>query len=163
MEGVMSKLISVIVFLILAVLSLSAADAVPGGMKIIQGYNFRRGRAVDASAWTIEKQNGARIEFECGPNEGSWASPKNVKTYVWYRERIVNGYLVRLALTKKDLRTVWDDEDEHHPGNVLLVSFLLEGSKSDRTADFKARIANSSDMADVLLMVLTFDPAKSGY
>ena len=100
-------------------------------------------------------------QSESGPNEGSWAKPTAIKSYSWYRERIVNGYSVRLALTKPDVRTVWDEEGEVHPGSVLLVTFLL-GSPDlpDNSANFKAKITDPSDMADVLLMVLTFNPSK---
>ena len=159
----MSKLIATTVFVILTVSLLCASDAALGGMKLIEGYSLRRESTVDAAAWRIEKQNGPRIEFESGPSEGSWADPKDMKEYTWYRERIVNRHSVRLALTKPGLRTVWDEKGDISPGNVLLITFLLGGPRSANTANFKVKIACPAEAADVLLMVLTFDPAKGGY
>jgi len=159
----MSKLIATTVFVILTVSLLSASDLPLGGMRLIDGYALRRESAVDAAAWRIEKQNGPRIEFESGPSEGSWADPKDMKEYTWYRERIVNRHSVRLAPTKPGLRTVWDEKGDISPGNVLLITFLLGGPRSANTANFKVKIANPAEVADVLLMVLTFDPAKGGF
>ena len=73
----------------------------------------------------------------------------------------MNGYTVRFALTKPDVSTEWDEEGEVHPGSVLLVTFP-HGSPDlpANSANFKAKITNPLDMADVLLMVLSFDPSK---
>src|SRR5882672_209416 len=139
----MRQALTTVLLLILGISPSGAADAVPGGMKLIEGYRAQRGRAVDAALWTIDKPNGCRIQFESGPNEGSWAKPTAIKSYSWYRERIVKGYTVRFALTKPDVSTEWDEEGEVHPGSVLLVTFLL-GSPDlpDNSANFKAKITN---------------------
>ena len=139
----MSKLIAATVFVILTASLLCASDAALGSVKLIEGYTLRRESAVDAAAWRIEKQNGLRIEFESGPSEGSWADPKDVKQYTWYRERTVNRHSVRLALTKPGLRTVWDERGDINPGNVLLITFLLGGPGSANTADFQSKDCQS--------------------
>ena len=108
---------------------------------------------------------GANDIFEAGLNEGSWADPEKEGTYSWYREQVVNGRKVRLALIKAGLKTVWEPNDgrERPPGNILLVTFQLERSNWTHTANFTAKIASREELADVLLMVLTFDPSTGVY
>lgn len=133
-----------------------------GDVQLLEGYSIKDTWAVDAHSWTIEKNGGLRIDFEAGPNEGSWADPKNREQYDWYREQIVNGCRVRVALIRAGLRTVWNDKDDARPGRVLLVTYLIEGEESSFTANFKTKIVSERDLGDALLMALTFNPAKAG-
>jgi hypothetical protein len=155
---------SFIVFILISH-HLCAADDVLGGLKLLEGYSMKRGSAVDATAWTIEKRGGLNISFEAGASEGSWADPNERNKYSWYREQRVNGYTVRFALVKQGLKTQWEPRDSRGlpPGNILLVSFLLEGDRSSHTANFSAKVGNSREMADALLMVMTFDPSKGTF
>ena len=132
---------------------------------LLFGYKLSADQAVDATAWTIQKPGGVTIEFEAGMNEGSWADPKNIDKYAFYKEQVVNGYKVRLALIKRGLKTVFDSQDGpgDEPGNILLVTSLLDGGMSDHTADFKAKIKNEEQLTDALLMILTFDPNKGTF
>ena len=144
---------------------LSNAESGFGGIQLLEGYSARRGSAVDAAAWTIERKNGLKISFEAGPNEGSWADPEDRNKYSWYREQRVHKYRVRYALVKSGLKTQWEPNGSRGlpPGNILLVTFLLAGGKSDHTANFSAKIAGLEELADALLMVATFDPAKGSF
>jgi len=143
--------------------SAHGADEAPGNMKLLAGYSVNHHWAVDAAACTIEKNGGAKIEYEAGPNEGSFADAKDVGQYAWYREQFVNGVKVRFALIKQGFKTGWEPKDSNEePGNILLITFLLHGEHSSDTADFWVKIRQSSDMADTLLMTMTFDPSKLG-
>ena len=135
------------------------------GIHLLDGYSAKRGSAVDAAAWTIEGKSGLKIYFEAGPNEGSWANPEELNKYSWYREQRIRGYTVRYALVKSGLKTQWEPDDSRGlpPGNILLVTFLLEKGKSDHTANFSAKLAGSEELADTLLMVATFDPSKGNF
>ena len=77
---------------------------------------------------------------------------------------MIKGFKVRLALIKPGVETIWEPENRRglKPGGILLVTFLLGGHK-DSTANFTAKIGSSEELADVLLMVLTFDPSKGAY
>jgi hypothetical protein len=156
----MNKLIAAILICILPY-NLPSSEQSFGGIKLLEGYKIKKDWAVDAAAWTIYKKGGLTIEFEAGMNEGLWADPKDRGTYAWYREQTVNGHKVMLALIKPGLKTVWEPDNPRNPdlGNILLVTFPL-GGLPDNTANFKAEILNDSEMADMLLMVLTFDPSK---
>ena len=153
-----------VLFLVLSG-QLCGAEAGFGGIQLLDGYAAKRGSAVDAAVWTIEGKSGLKIYFEAGANEGSWANPGQRNKYSWYREQRVRRYGVRYALVKSGLKTQWEpDESRGLPaGNILLVTFLLEGDKSDHTANFSAKVASSEELADALLMIATFDPSKGSF
>ena len=153
------------VMIVLSVASgLWASSDTMSGIKLLPGYRAKRGQAVDAAVWTIERDGGPIIEFESGPSEGSFPDPKERDLYSWHREQVINGFKVRLALIKPGVETIWEPENRRglKPGGILLVTFLLGGHK-DSTANFTAKIGSSEELADVLLMVLTFDPSKGAY
>jgi hypothetical protein len=154
-------------FVIFAVLTgqPSRAQSAFGGLQLLNGYSAKQAPAVDASAWTIEGKDGFKVNFEAGPNEGSWADPEDRGKYAWYREQVIHGVNVRFALVKPGLKTQWEPDNSRglSPGNILLVTFLLGGEKSSHTANFSAKIANQEEFADVLLMATTFDPSKGKF
>jgi hypothetical protein len=161
----MKRIFLCLTVFLLASQHISATDDALGGIKLLEGYSIKRGSTLDAIAWTIEKRGGLEISFEAGGSEGSWASPNERNKYSWYREQSVNGYTARFALVKRGLKTPWEPYDSRGlpPGNILLVTFLLEGDRSGHTANFSAKVANSQEIADALLMVMTFDPAKGTF
>jgi hypothetical protein len=135
------------------------------GLRLLDGYSATRESAVDAAAFTIEGKSGLKINFEAGPSEGSWADPQDEQKYAWYREQRLHGYTVRFALVKMGLKTQWEPEESRGlpPGNILLVTYLLRGANSKHTANFSAKVASSEELADALLMVVTFDPSSNKY
>ena len=141
--------------------NLCALDQSFGGIRLLDGYKVKKGWAVDAATWTIFREGGLSIEFEAGMNEGLWADAKEKDKYLWYREHVVNGHKVMLALIKPGLKTVWEPDNPRSPelGNILLVTFPI-GIQTEHTANFQAEIINEQELADALLMILTFDPAK---
>jgi hypothetical protein len=145
----------------LATSNIFAAGPPFGNIKLLEGYKIKKGWAVDAVTWTIHKEGGLTIDFEAGMNEGFWADPKKQADYLWYREQTVNGHKVMLALIKPGLKTVWEPGHPRSPefGNILLVTFPL-GGQADHTANFNAEILNEQELADALLMILTFDAAS---
>lgn len=156
-------------FFLAAVMSLYAVPMLFGGstgrfnqIQLLEGYSAKRQSAIDAAAWTIEGKNGLTIHFEAGPSEGCAVDWKHRDKYAWSREQIVNHHKVFLALVKPGIRTDPDLDSERGlpPGNVLLVCFPLGTSKGS-AANFVAKIASQEEMADMLVMVLTFDPSKA--
>jgi hypothetical protein len=164
-DGLMRKVLLSLAMFLLVSQHVSASGNAFGGLELLEGYSVKRGSAVDATTWTIEKRGGLAILFEAGASEGSWADPKERDTYSWYREQKVNGYTARFALVKGGLKTRWEPDNSRGlpPGNILLVSFLLEGERSSHTANFSVKVANSREIADALLMVMTFNPSKGAF
>src|SRR5271154_384006 len=151
----MRKTIVVLFFTLLASAHLLAYNDLTSCIKLLPGYKIKQGRAVDAAVWTIQKDGGGlTIEFEAGLNEGAWANPKNMSQYAWYKEQVVNGHKIILALIKPGLKTDWETDSSAalHPGNILLVTFPL-GIQPDHTANFKAKVSTPEELADMLLMV----------
>jgi hypothetical protein len=130
-------------------------------IRLLPGYSAKREHAVDATSWTIRGKTGLTIHFEAGLSEGRAADAGHREEYQWYREQYVNGHLVCLALVKPGTRSVRDLDmgRKLRGGNVVLVTFPLSGD-SAHAANFVAKVANSEELADVLLMALTFDPSK---
>jgi len=144
---------------------LGVAQSGFGGIHLLEGYSAIQDSTIDAAAWTIEGKSGFKIYFEAGPNEGSWADPGELSRYSWFRQQKIHGFEVRYALVKPGLKTQWELHRSRGlpPGNILLVTFLLDGDKSDHTADFCAKIASLDELADALLMIGTFDPSKGSF
>lgn len=136
----------------------------PGRIHLLDGYTATRGSAVDAAVWTIQGKSGLIIHFESGPSEGRAVNLRDREKYAWYRKQTVNGQEVLVALIKPGLKTVWEPDPERNlpPGNILLVTFPLSSSHPDSAANFVAKLADEQEMADVLLMTLTFDPSRGG-
>ena len=98
------KLILATILIGILPFNLCALDQSFGGIRLLDGYRVKKGWAVDAATWSIFREGGLLIEFEVGMNEGLWADAKEKDKYLWYREHVVNGHKVMLALIKPGLR-----------------------------------------------------------
>jgi hypothetical protein len=137
-----------------------------GGIHLLEGYSAERRWAVDVAAWQIKGPHGFVINFEAG--DGSWVDPKDAAQYAWFRETAIRGHRVRVALVKPGLKTQWEPERDRGlpPGNILLVTYVLWTATKqypEHAENFSAKIANPEELADALLMILTFDPSKRSF
>jgi hypothetical protein len=147
----------------LALLGSAFAGDLKSSIELLDGYRLTKDFAVDAAANTIEGERGFKIEFEAGPNEGLWADPAKATDYAWYRRLKIRGCTVHMALIKRGLRTVWEPAGaEKELGNVLLVTFSPRPEDQEYTANFSAKIHDEKELADALVMILTFDTKKFG-
>ena len=137
-----------------------AFDEPYGGLRLLEGYRFERSHTFDTINGVITKPGGLRIEFESGINEGYAIEPKNKTKYIWFREQTVNGHQVMVALVKRGM-TPWKPEVTRNPrpANVLIIT-IPGRIRPDDAANFYGEVANEQEIADMLLMVLTFDPDK---
>jgi hypothetical protein len=154
-------IIATIVLAFLLAAPAVAFDEPYGGLKLLDGYRFKRSSSVDTINGLIYKDGGLSIEFEAGISEGYAVDPSDKGKYVWYREQVVNGHKVLVALTRPGIGTVWKPERPRGPKpvNVLMVTFPGRFGLHD-AANFHAEVVNEEEVADTLLMVLTFDPTK---
>jgi hypothetical protein len=134
-----------------------------GGIHLLKGYSAQRVWTVDAQAWEIKGSHHFVIHYEA--EAGSWADPKDIQQYAWYRKTTIHGYTVRFALIKPGLKTQWEPERGRDlpPGNILLVTYVFwrrTKQYPEYSANFSAKIAGPSELADALLMTLTFDPSR---
>ncbi len=130
-------------------------------IKLLPGYHVTSAPGIDVTAWTIQKPGGLIIHFEAGPSEGLAVDPRDKSKYAWWREQTMCGRTVLIALTRPGVSIGSDADEERHlpPGNILMVAYPLGGHK-DHAANFIGKVANSEEIADMLLMALTFDPSK---
>ena len=128
-----------------------AADARLGGIRLLPGYVHQPLQGFDSIVGKITKKDGLQINYEIGgiPKPGGIRlggqfsdrpklTPKNQVR--WYREQIVNGQPVHLAYRKDD---------------VLLVSYPKKGM------NLSVKLRSADEMAEALLMILTYPNAAS--
>lgn len=141
-----------------------SSDASFSAIHLLGGYSATRESATDAVSWKIRGKSGFIIHFEAGPSEGSAINLKERAKYAWYREQMVHGQKVKLALIKPGLKTDPDLDAERNlpPGNIMLVTYPLGGHRS-HAANFVGKIATQEEMIDMLLMALSFDPSKGSF
>ena len=111
-------------------------------MGLLPGYRVTENQGIDSVVGNISKGAGRlTIHFDIFGATGNQADSEEVeKSTIWRREQKINGARVICVYTKS---------------RDLIVTFPL-------SANFVARIRNQQDLADMLLMVLTFhSPASS--
>jgi len=118
-------------------------DPVPGAMKLLPGYRHTKDPGDVQLTGNIWKERGLDIYYDIGGG-GSTTATRKAKA-LWYKEQVVNGRVVQLALA------VFPSKSRE-----LFVS-VPEGS--DRFANFHAKVQSEEDVAEMLLMVLTYTPA----
>jgi hypothetical protein len=152
-----------IISLCLLLLQLPVVEQPVGGIQLLKGYTYKNHSGVDTRVATISKAGGMVIDIEYGL-AGAWVNQNDFDKYVWHKEQIINGHKVTMALIKPGLKTVWEADSPRNkePGNILLITIPLNNVNNDPdyVIDFKAEITSSEEMVDMILMVLTFDPAK---
>jgi hypothetical protein len=116
---------------------LGESESFPGSIKLLPGYTHQKGRGVDSAVGTIHKNGGLDIEYDIGAGHytecGALCGWTNGE--IWRKEQRIDGQKVVLVFTKQQR---------------LVITFF------ESNANFYATIRNEEDMADMLLMVLTF-------
>lgn len=136
-----------------------ANDEPYGGVKLLAGYSYQRSNAFDTINGVIFKKGGLRIEFESGISEGFAVEEKHKSKYIWFREQVINGHKFRFALAKYSPAIPWTPETgwRSKERTVLMVTVPGKFGPLD-AANFYGEVVGESEIADMLLMVLTFDP-----
>lgn len=117
-----------------------------GGLRMLPGYEHHPTQGIDSETGKILKKGGLVLHYEIGritppgtpriggdfENRASLSPQSQTK---WSRDHEIAGQPISLALTKEDL---------------LLASFPATGT------NFYVRIESDEDLADALLMILTY-------
>jgi hypothetical protein len=124
--------------LIGGVSSAQSFEVRPGkAMKLLPGYQVEERTGIDAIEGTITKRDGPTVRYDIGKFRTNVARLQEKDRLRWYKEHEANGRPVHLALAKD---------------GTLYVTFPYFA------ANFQAKVANEAEMAEVLLMVLTYAP-----
>lgn len=139
----------------------NADDPPYGGIKLLDGYKYEKSKTIDTINARIFNNEGFTIEFESGISEGYAADPKKRAQYIWFREQDIKGRKVYLAMTTIGIGTNWKPSRWRSPktGRIMLITFPGRFGPLD-AANFFAEVTSDQELADMLLMVLTFDPDK---
>lgn len=115
----------------------------PKGIRLLGGYTHKGATDFEGNqVGEIWKSGGVKIKYEMGFSQGLAANPDQKATYFWYREQKVNSRIMRYALNKR---------------NTLVISISLSDEPNTlHAANFYGAIRKSSDIADMLLMILPF-------
>ena len=116
----------------------SAQTMGPGNIRLLPGYVNATVHPIDsAEAGRISKPDGLLISYDIGMAAGHYeTNPKWMDHKRWRTEQVINGKRVVCIYTKS---------------KELLVAF------PEDLANFYAKIRNPRDLADMMLMVLTYD------
>jgi hypothetical protein len=123
-----------------------ADDARIGGMQLLSGYTHQPLQGFDSIVGKVSKKDGLQISYDIGsiPKPGGLAfggqfsdrAKKTQKNQLhWYKEQVVNGQPMHVA---------------HRKDGYLLLTFPKKG------INFSAKVASTEDVAEVLLMILTY-------
>ena len=123
----------------------------PGAIKLLPGYVHEPKQGFDSIVGTISKKGGLEINYDIGrvAKPGGLAlggdfsdrpklTPK--ETLQWYKEQVVQGQEVHLAYGKD---------------NLLQVSYPAHG------VNFSAKVTKPEDLADALLIILSFPKVEA--
>jgi hypothetical protein len=122
-----------------SVLADDPADAAPGGMKLLSGYKHQKLRGIDTLVGKISKEGGLSIQYDIGRLAGNYAQSQAKEETLWHREQVIGGRPVQLTFAK----------------NKTLYVTLPEAN-----ANFYALAKSEEDIADILLMVLSYSPPE---
>jgi hypothetical protein len=105
-------------------------------VRLLPGYKIQLLSAIDSLGGTIWKDRGLRITFDIGGHFGVEADSIDKNDIVWREEQVVSGQQLICVYTKA-----------HH----LVVSFPQLNS------NFESKVRSERDVAEMLLMVSTYD------
>src|SRR6188768_1256004 len=124
---------------IASVLAEDPANAAPGGMKLLTGYKHQKLRGIDTLVGKISKEGGLSIQYDIGRLAGNYAKSQAKEEPLWHKEQVIGGRPVQLTFAK----------------NKTLYVTLPEAN-----ANFYATAKSEEDIADILLMVLSYAPEE---
>jgi hypothetical protein len=107
---------------------------------LLPGYKVQLVSGIDTGGGTIWKDGGPKIEFNCCGHFGVEADGIDKREVVWRKEQVLNGQPVICVYTKS---------------KRLIVSIPRQN------VNFEGTIRSQEDLADMLLMVLTY--GSQGY
>lgn len=110
-------------------------------VRLLPGYKVQLTTGADAVGGIIWKDGGMKIDFGMGLHVGVASDLVDKSDVVWREEQVVNGAQVICVYTKS---------------HDFIVSFPR------LTTNFQGKIRSQRDLAEMLIMVLTFEPTR-GY
>lgn len=114
-----------------------AGTPFPGTIELLPGYQHKALQGIDSRVGEITSKAGVKIQYDIGRLAGNYAAAQ--KDCKWQRTQKVHGLKVELAYTNNE---------------KLFVTF------PQSSANFYADIRSPEELADVLLITLSYIPRK---
>lgn len=114
----------------------------PGNIKMLPRYVHKIEQGIDTAVGNISKENGLRIEYDIGFLAGNYAMGKysrQAENINWFKTQMVNNH------------------------NLMIV-YLKDGkiyATFDKSTNFYATIRKDEELADFLLMIMTYGSEDS--
>ena len=146
-----SRFLNAISILMLVAVYASAQQAAPRGLTLLPGFNHEMSQGIDSASGRIWKEGGLSISYTLGASPGKALdlSPRNV---LWTKEQVLRGHQIRVSLTQdQKLAVVF-------PPKFRPVSPNTAEVFTGTSAYFYADVKSDEDVADMLLMVLAYEP-----
>ena len=100
-------------------------------------YKHVKEKGKDTSVGKVWKEGGVTFWYDIGRLAGNAVKAQEKDNLLWYKEQVVDGGPVQLALTKD---------------RILYVTF------PQMSANFNGKVKSDEEIVDMLLMVLTYAP-----
>lgn len=109
----------------------------PGGIKLLSGYKHKKLQGIDTRVGEFSKEGGLSIKYDIGRLAGNYAKSQAKEEPLWHKEQVIGGRPVHLTLAKD---------------KTLFVTL------PEANANFYGTAKSEEDIADILLMVLSYAP-----
>ena len=100
-------------------------------------YKHEKEKGIDTRVGKVWKEGGLTLRYDIGRLAGNAVKAQEKNNLLWYKEQVVDGRPVQLALTKD---------------RTLYVTF------PQTSANFNGKVKSDAEIVDMLLMVLTYAP-----
>ncbi len=110
-------------------------DSPRSPVRLLPGYKLQIVNGIDTFGAVIWREHGAQIYYELGPHLDDPVASKKDSQILWKQEQLVNGKKVQCMYTKS---------------HQFVVNF------PELRSYFSARIHNRQELAEMLLMTLTY-------
>jgi len=152
------KNIAVGLIMVMALTTLCLAqDQTPGAIALLSGYKHQKIQGIDSFAGRIWKDNGLEIQYDIGGLTGNFAqqilSLTSTKKATWSKEQTIRGMRVVTVLTTDRRLIVTFSALPPGPGRSSQGVWGLP-------ANFSAKVNSDEDIADMLLMIMTYTPTS---
>jgi hypothetical protein len=123
-----------------------AADAAPGGMTLLPGYQHQQLRGIDSRTGMISNGRGFEIRYDIGSMAGNRAN--NPRDRVWFKTQVVGGNQVQISFTTDRVLNV----------TFPTVSGVRGGPVAPLPANFYGKVSSDEDIVDLLVMAMSYKP-----
>jgi len=115
-----------------------SANGLPDNVRLMDGWKHERLRGIDSTVGRFVGERGFEIYYDMGGMAGNWAAGARKRNDVaWSREQTVNGARCEIVMTN---------------GGRIIATY------PERTLNFFAEIKSPEDMADFMLLAMTYSP-----